>query len=689
MARARSIDSRLLRCSSTPLLICAAECAVLGVAEQQRDIDQSKSWILEIGFCQLVAHEVHFVAKVGSSLLQPALKGAGRAAELGADHVDVWLTLVDGAGNRPSGPFNDLCLARKLRQQPVGVLLQQRDELGVRAFQRQRQNLVAKPHNSSRLTEPNRAAEEFLVGPDIRWARMFERDEQRIDGTPNNRAIKLHEHGKSSLDDQIPGRKFAIIPSQIDPVFSMLNVHGDDVEHQTQVAIQFLQCLGHCAAGQQNRAHHTKMPTCHSLPDMQRQQGVVQTSRRRLEQLLPTLNIDAASAFGERHGPRLSEEGFRVVTLRFHILVEQLDIGFRHDAPIEWLAHQTIRAFWREVSSVAAHPVKPGDRCRLILPSYRQTSTGIDMLNNATDLVSPATVSFNSGGERCRADYYRPLGAGPFPIIVMAHGLGGTRTMRLPTFAERFAAAGYAALVFDYRHFGDSDGSPRQLLDIDRQLADWKAAVAYASGLEDIDPARIVLWGTSFGGGHVLSTAANDARIAAVISQCPFTDGFSSAMAMDFMTSLKVTALALRDRIGSWFGAQPVTVALSGLPGEMALMNAPDAYAGYLAIKPADLDVPNYVAARFALDIIRYYPGRRTPQISCPILFAVCDPDTVAPAPATLRHAARAPNKEIKLYPDGHFGIYVGDAFERVVSDQIDFLKRNVPVQPTSIGAKP
>jgi pimeloyl-ACP methyl ester carboxylesterase len=266
----------------------------------------------------------------------------------------------------------------------------------------------------------------------------------------------------------------------------------------------------------------------------------------------------------------------------------------------------------------------------------------------------------------------------------MGHGLGGTKRMRLPAFAERFVAVGYACLIFDYRHFGDSEGEPRQLLDIGRQLEDWKAAVAYARSLSEVDPARVILWGTSFGGGHVLSTAADDPKLAAVISQCPFTDGLASSLAMNPMTSVKLTALALRDRIGSWLGAEPVMVATAGRPGTTALMNASDAYDGYLGIMPPGSGIPNHVAARFALDIIRYFPGRRTPEIRSPILFCVCETDSVAPAKATLRHASRAPRKEIIRCSDGHFDIYVGQAFERVVRDQLDFLRRTVPTNSQS-----
>ena len=140
---------------------------------------------------------------------------------------------------------------------------------------------------------------------------------------------------------------------------------------------------------------------------------------------------------------------------------------------------------------------------------------------------------FSSGGDRCHAWFYPPSTGGgestPAPVIVMAHGLGAIKLLRLDAFAERFQAAGYACLVFDYRHFGESEGQPRELLSISRQREDWRAAVAYARSLPDVDADRVVLWGTSFGGGHAIATAAADHSVAAAIAQCPFTDGLASA----------------------------------------------------------------------------------------------------------------------------------------------------------------
>lgn len=289
-------------------------------------------------------------------------------------------------------------------------------------------------------------------------------------------------------------------------------------------------------------------------------------------------------------------------------------------------------------------------------------------------------VTFDSHGTECAAWLYVPAGGGPAPVLVMAHGLGATRGMRLDAFAERFVAAGYACLVFDYRYFGDSAGSPRQLLSIKAQLQDWKAAVAYARTRPEVDPARVVLWGSSFSGGHVIVTAAGDPQLAAVIAQCPFTDGVASALTIDPITSSKITALAVRDLVGARLGRAPVMIPTAGPPGTAALMTAPDAQSGYLQLVPGGEAFTNEVAARVGVQIPLHRPGRLASKVASPILFCVCDADSVAPAKATLRHAAKAPRGEIKRYPDGHFDIYVGDGFERVLTDQLAFLAEHVPV---------
>ena len=178
----------------------------------------------------------------------------------------------------------------------------------------------------------------------------------------------------------------------------------------------------------------------------------------------------------------------------------------------------------------------------------------------------------------------------------------------------------------------------------------------------------------------MIHTAAREQRLAAVISQCPFTDGLASSLAIPPLTSAKVTALALRDRLGALRGREPIMMPTYGPPGSTALMTSADSAAGVEAITPQGQGIRSDVAARFALDIIRYFPGRDARTITCPAHFAVCEVDTVAPSRATLRHVAKAPHGEVHLQRGGHFDIYVGDDFESNVAQQLAFLTRHVPV---------
>ena len=300
--------------------------------------------------------------------------------------------------------------------------------------------------------------------------------------------------------------------------------------------------------------------------------------------------------------------------------------------------------------------------------------------------MSGTDVTFPSGDDSCTAWLYTPDNApAPGPIIVMAHGLGGVRQMRLDAFAERFSAAGYRCLVFDYRHFGASGGEPRQLLSVRRQLEDWQSAITYAKHVDGADPDRMILWGTSFGGGHVIRTAARTPGIAAVIAQCPFTDGLASTFALQPLTLAKVAGLAARDLLAALRKKEPVMIPAYGEPGSTALMTAPDSVAGIEALIPPGDETPSDITARFGADIVRYFPGRDARNIPCPAHFAVCEGDTVAPPRPTLRHVRKAPKGEVRMQPGGHFDIYVGEDFEHNVAQQLDFLAPHVP---TAVNGK-
>ena len=287
-------------------------------------------------------------------------------------------------------------------------------------------------------------------------------------------------------------------------------------------------------------------------------------------------------------------------------------------------------------------------------------------------------VGFPSGEERCAAWLYLPDGDARVPGVVLAHGWTGVRGQRLDAYAERFAGAGLAALAFDYRHFGASSGEPRQLLDIKRQLADWAAAIAFVRSRAEIDPGRVAVWGTSFSGGHVIETAARDRQIAAVVAQVPFTDGLRNLPSLGVALTVRLIAAGLHDQLGAAFGRPPHMVASVGPPGSVAVMTTPDAEPGFRAIDPPGSSWRNQAAARIALRVGGYRPGRHAGQIAAPILFAIAQDDAITPPALARAAAARAPHAEVRSYPGGHFDFYLGAAFERAVADQAEFLARHL-----------
>lgn len=290
-------------------------------------------------------------------------------------------------------------------------------------------------------------------------------------------------------------------------------------------------------------------------------------------------------------------------------------------------------------------------------------------------------VRFDSGeGLTCAGWLYRPDGGGgdAAPLVILAHGFGALKEGRLDAYAERFRAAGFAALVFDYRYFGESEGEPRQLLNVGRQLEDWAAAVAYAHELDGIDPDRIALWGSSFSGGHVIETASRDRRIAAAIAQSPLVSGMASLRENSVAGMLRMTVAGLRDGTRAALGRDPYYAPIVSRPGTLGAMTSPDALPGYTAMYPDGFDWRNEVAGRIFLTVALYAPGRHAARVACPLLVQACQRDVVTP-PGPADDAARAaPRGELVRYPIGHFDIYLGEAFERSVSDQLDFLRRHL-----------
>jgi uncharacterized protein len=304
----------------------------------------------------------------------------------------------------------------------------------------------------------------------------------------------------------------------------------------------------------------------------------------------------------------------------------------------------------------------------------------------ATEAVAPERTTFSSGDGTCAASLFRAVNdafEGPRgrPVVVMGHGFAATRDCGLDAFAERFAAAGLDALTFDYRHFGESSGEPRQLLSIPRQLQDFTTAVEYACALEGTDADRVVVWGSSYAGGHAVEVAAKDRRVAAVVAQVPAMDGVAVLRRLIGYAGparlARLTLAGLRDAARAALGRPPLMLPAVGPPGTLAAMSTPDAEEGMRAI--AGPTWRNEVCARIMLRAGAYRPGLCAGELPCPILIQLADTDSVAPVDAAEAAASRATGRaEVRRYPIGHFEIYRGAPFERAVADQLHFLRRHL-----------
>lgn len=284
-------------------------------------------------------------------------------------------------------------------------------------------------------------------------------------------------------------------------------------------------------------------------------------------------------------------------------------------------------------------------------------------------------IDFYSNGIRCSAWLYLPNVDKKCPVIVMAHGLGGVREMRLDAYAERFAAAGYACFLFDYRNYGASDGNKRQRINVKEQLADWNCAINFIKKNDMIDGSKILLFGSSFSGGHVITLSAHRKDILATVAQCPYTNTLATMETVSPLSALKILPLVIADVLSCVIGYHPVMLKLMDAPGKAAMMAVPD-YKVLFNLVPENSNFVNKAPARTVLEFFKYSPSRYTKNIVIPIYYAVCLKDTLAPARATVKCAKRSKKATIKEYDCGHFDIYLGDYFENVIIDYISFFDK-------------
>ena len=295
---------------------------------------------------------------------------------------------------------------------------------------------------------------------------------------------------------------------------------------------------------------------------------------------------------------------------------------------------------------------------------------------------SRKNVSFKVGETVLSAWLYLPENLSPtVACVIMSNGFGGTKGMLLESYALRFQEAGMAVFTYDYRHFGTSEGGPRQLFNISYQLEDLSAAIEYVRRLKEINPEKIALWGTSAAGGYGIVTAAQDKKIACVVGQCPALDSHADGkLALEregIGFFLRLFVHAQRDMGRSRFGLSAHKIPIVGKPGSLAMITAPGAFDGYS--KLVSPDFINEVCARILLRTHGYNPIDYAIDVQCPVLLLICEKDNLVSKGSYLRTAKiLGKYAEVKIYPIGHFDIYVGEDFEKAVSDQITFFKKHL-----------
>ena len=295
-------------------------------------------------------------------------------------------------------------------------------------------------------------------------------------------------------------------------------------------------------------------------------------------------------------------------------------------------------------------------------------------------------IRFVSGGTECAAWQYPGINGS---CVVMTGGFAVTKEPGTDLFARGFNEAGFGVLAFDYRHLGESGGQPRQVQRIREQLADWKAAIGCARALPGVDPARLAIWSFSASAGHVFRIAAGDPDLAAAIAQTPYADGLAAsrnaARYQKPAAMLRFAGRGIADAVGALAARAPRLVPLTGEPGAVAMLTTPDSREGGRALDPGDRyrDWRQEVAARSALRLSFYRPGRYAARVRCPLLVLVCDQDQSVLAAPAVRAASRVPRAELVRMPGGHYEPFLG-GHERAVEAELSFLRRHLLGEPVA-----
>lgn len=291
-------------------------------------------------------------------------------------------------------------------------------------------------------------------------------------------------------------------------------------------------------------------------------------------------------------------------------------------------------------------------------------------------------VDFRSEGTTIRGTLYLPgkLPPAPLPCVVFGHGWGMVAGGDLEDFAALTVARGMAALTFDYRHLGKSDGVPRQHINPWQQVEDFRSAVSFVRHRAEVDADRIGVWGSSYGGGHVLVVAATDPRVKCAVAQVPTISGWQAAkrrMSAESFAAFQAALIA--DRENYSLGLAPALIqTVSDDPAVPAAYTDAASHAYMMGQAARCPDWLNFTTLS-SLELARCYePGAYAYRISeTPLLMVVADQDRVTPVDLQRDTFARVPCliKDLLEVPGDHYSVY-GEHFSTTSTAAADWFDR-------------
>lgn len=283
--------------------------------------------------------------------------------------------------------------------------------------------------------------------------------------------------------------------------------------------------------------------------------------------------------------------------------------------------------------------------------------------------VERRDITFTSAGAQCAGWFFLPSDRAPnsrLPAVAMAHGMGAVKEMYLEQFARRFAEAGIAALLFDYRGFGASGGVPRHRISPRDQIEDYRSALTWLSLRDEVDAERLGVWGTSFSGGHVLHVGAYDPRVKAVVSQVGAMDLYANARQVTSPEQFAAfQQLAVQERLRRAGECGEVYIANALPPGQGPAMQVDQETYDWLIQAQASVAPSwvNEVAVSSFEAILEHAPAKSIERISPrPLLMILATDDRWTP-PGLIREAfgrAQEPKRLLEV-SGGHYAVYEGE----------------------------